>query len=129
MSRWKPRKGDKLVGKRIDPKTPLGETLAKLRTQYAMAAQITTPQEDLQRRMMETSMNVEAPLNDLAAKKERDQRARLIRERIQRAMDATYTQHGQYPTTIGVPAEVYDETKEACAGYIDVIITTEKVSG
>jgi hypothetical protein len=119
VKRWKPGKGDKLVGKRIDPKTPLGDQLAKLRLSYASAARIEPGrgEEDIRRRMMETSLNVEAPLDLIARKKMQDQRKRLIRERVQRAMDATFEAEGRYPDSIGIPRETIDEVSEACYDF------------
>ena len=110
-------KGKTLVGKRISTDTPLGKTLAQLRVQYACAAEINLPGDDLRRRMMETSLNVEAPLDLLAARKVRDQRKRLIRERIDRAIDTAIAQHGVPPSSVGIPREALDEVREACYDY------------
>lgn len=115
-------KGSTIVGKRIPESTPLGKTLAQLRLQYAMASEVTMPQEDLRRRMMETSLNVEAPLDLLAANKAREQRARLIREHISRFMESFEAQNGQPPNSVGVPRDSYDEIKAACDGYLNVTV-------
>ena len=110
-------KNAKLVGKRIDPKSPLGIELAKLRTMYAAAGEITTPTIDLERRMLETSLNVEAPLNALAMKKALDERKKVIRERVQGVLDKIMAEHGRYPTTVGIPAETFEEVREACHDF------------
>lgn len=118
-------KGATLVGQRIDPKTPLGKTLADLRVMYAAAGEIKMPAEDLRRRIMETSLNVEAPLDLLAAKKAKEQRARLIRERIQRTMDSVMKTEGRYPSTIGIPREALDEVREACHDFDTVFVPSD----
>ena len=110
-------KGKTLVGQRIPENTPLGKSLAQLRTAYACAAEITLPQEDLRRRIMETSLNVEAPLDLLAAKKVKVQRTRLIRERVQTVIDGIYDREGRYPATVGLPRDSFDEIREACYDF------------
>jgi hypothetical protein len=114
---WKPKDTDRLVGKRIPESTELGKTLAQLRVSYACATEIGLPSEDLRRRIMETSLRVDAPLDLLAAAKVKMQRKRLIRERVDRALDLAMAQHGTRPSTIGIPVESLDEVREACYDY------------
>ena len=121
----RPKSWGKLVGRRIPTGTPVGDSLAKLRVQYAMASAVTAPDEDLRRRMMETSLNVDAPLDLMAAQKARVQRARLIRERIQRLMDTSMKVHGRYPDTIGIPAETIDEVRSACCEMEVMFVVSE----
>jgi hypothetical protein len=129
-SKYKGRKNAKgqLVGTRIDPATPLGAELAKLRMMWVAAAEankrIAKDDPDLARRMSEISQNV--PVNpDLHALRQwRDQRRMVIRARISQVIDTTVAVHGRPPTTIGIPAETLDEVREACCDY-DVTFVLE----
>lgn len=114
----------KLVGRRISPDTELGRELAKLRVQYMMAAEIDMTDETLRRRMLEISQNVDiSPALDDAAR-HREERAVVIRDAIHRAIAAARYKHGSTPTTLGVPAESYDEIAAAVDGHIDIRIVT-----
>ena len=114
---YSPKANERLVGKRIPATTELGKTLAQLRTSYACATEIGLPEEDLRRRIMETSLRVDAPLDLLAAAKVKLQRKRLIRERVDRALDMAMAQYGTRPSTIGIPTDALDEVREACYDY------------
>lgn len=117
-----------LVGTRIDPNTPLGESLAKLRMSWKAAARIGESKrleaEDQARRVMETSLNVPVNPQAQARKVYREQRVKVIRKRINDIVDKCVAEHGRPPTTIGIPAETIDEVREACWDY-DVTFVVE----
>lgn len=120
----------KLVGTRIDPTTEVGKDLAGVRKMfddYAAAMEGAPdprdPDNTLDRlnRSLNTTLQQRVLNNDVQA----DQRKRLIRKRIQDALDTAFAVHGRYPKSIGVPAETYEEVKLACSD-MDVQITREK---
>lgn len=111
-------KGQLLAGKRIDPRSELGKELVKLRVMWKAAAEANRRlSEDEERRMKEMSANVPLNLNEMAAARWRDERDQAIRKRILDIVDGVYAEHGRPPTTIGVPAETFEEVREACSDF------------
>ena len=127
MSTYQPNKGEVLAGKRIDPDTELGKELAKLRLSYSMAGSVHTKGDDQHRRILQTSLNVGAPLDLIARKKETEQRFKLIRKRITDAIDHAEAVHGRRPTSIGIPGEMLEEVRLACADFDVVFVAQEDV--
>lgn len=128
MSTYQPNKGEVLAGKRIDPDTELGKELAKLRLSYVMAGSVHTTVDDQHRRILETSLNVDAPLDKLAQKREATQRRKLIRTRITDAMNHAQAVHGRPATSIGIPGDMLEEVALACADF-DVVFIAQKDVG
>ena len=122
-AKYKGRRNAKgqLVGTRIDPNTPLGDQLAKLRLAWKAGARIgeasRLEQEDTARRLLEGSLNVPVDPNAQAAAQWRAQRRKVIRKRIMDVIDQAIDAHGRPPTTIGIPAETIDEVREACCDF------------
>ena len=127
MSSYQPKKGEVLAGKRIDPDTELGKELAKLRLSYAMSGAVHTKDDDKYRRILETSLNVNAPLDKIAQKREATQRRKLIRTRITDAMNHAHAVHGRPATTIGIPGDMLEEVALACSDFDVVFIAQEDV--
>jgi len=127
MSSYQPKKGEVLAGKRIDPDTELGKELAKLRQAYAMAGAVPSKDDDQYRRILETSLNVVAPLDFIARKKEAEQRFKLIRKRITDAINHAEAVHGRRPTSIGIPGDMLEEVALACSDFDVVFIAQEDV--
>lgn len=117
-----------LVGTRIDPSTPLGQELAKLRMMWQAAAEaqkrIDKDDPDLARRINEVSQNVPVDPVSHATKVYREQRRMVIRKRMYDIIQKAIDEHGRPPTTIGVPSETIDEVREACCD-LDVKFVVE----
>lgn len=121
---YKPKAGEKLVGRRIAETTPLGQQLAKLRELYTDAAKIDPHTKD---RLSVDALNASLRVR-LDDGIERDRRKRAIRKQLEDAIYAAELSSGVTPVSIGVPKAFLDEARAALVGskYDGIKVTVEK---
>jgi hypothetical protein len=111
------KRGLKLVGRRLDPQSPAGAEIAKLREYFGIAAQGITllegvdPHSDEGIRLR-TNASLRVPITK-AAIGQAESRERAVRKQVLDAIRGVEQEAGRPPDSIGVPRAMIEETRAA----------------